>query len=259
MSILKELIEDLNKDKEIMKSFNKKDSLPIELFDKIGNSFKLKSDIREKLLEITNSFLDFIKIDFFIFDVHLTGSLANYNWSKYSDVDIHIIYDINEFMSNDEESKIYEEIIDEFFQSKKKYWNLTRNIKIKGYDVELYVQDINQKFLSTGVYSVLNDEWVIEPEKLKTPFNIDEKKILQKSNEFAKQIDSLINSSDKDVIKQIDNIKTKLKKFRQSGLEQGGEYSYENLTFKLLRRNGYIEKLMDLRSKVLDKELSIRQ
>jgi len=259
MSILKELIEDLNKDKEIMKSFNKKDSLPIELFDKIGNSFKLKSDIREKLLEITNSFLDFIKIDFFIFDVHLTGSLANYNWSKYSDVDIHIIYDINEFISNDEESKIYEEIIDEFFQSKKKYWNLTRNIKIKGYDVELYVQDINQKFLSTGVYSVLNDEWVIEPEKLKTPFNIDEKKILQKSNEFAKQIDSLINSSDKDVIKQIDNIKTKLKKFRQSGLEQGGEYSYENLTFKLLRRNGYIEKLMALRSKVLDKELSIRQ
>jgi predicted nucleotidyltransferase len=259
MSILKELIEDLNKDKEIMKSFNKKDSLPIELFDKIGNSFKLKSDIREKLLEITNSFLDFIKIDFFIFDVHLTGSLANYNWSKYSDVDIHIIYDINEFMSNDEESKIYEEIIDEFFQSKKKYWNLTRNIKIKGYDVELYVQDINQKFSSTGVYSVLNDEWVIEPKKLKTPFNIDEKKILQKSNEFAKQIDSLINSSDKDVIKQIDNIKTKLKKFRQSGLEQGGEYSYENLTFKLLRRNGYIEKLMDLRSKVLDKELSIRQ
>lgn len=259
MNILKELIEDINKDKEIMKSFNLKDSLSIELFNKIDDSFKLKTDIREKLLEITNSFLDFIKIDFFIFDVHLTGSLANYNWSKYSDVDIHIIYDINEFISNDKESKIYQEIIDEFFQSKKKYWNLTRNIKIKGYDVELYVQDINQKFLSTGVYSVLNDEWIIEPKKLKTPFSIDEKKILQKSNEYAKQIDSLINSSDKDIIKQIDNIKTKLKKFRQSGLEHGGEFSYENLTFKLLRRNGYIEKLMSLRSKVLDKELSIRQ
>jgi hypothetical protein len=60
-------------------------------------------------------------------------------------------------------------------------------------------------------------------------------------------------------LKQIEKIKNKLKKFRQSGLERGGEYSYENLTFKLLRRNGYIEKLMTVKSKILDKELSLTQ
>jgi hypothetical protein len=62
-----------------------------------------------------------------------------------------------------------------------------------------------------------------------------------------------------DVIKQVDELKNKLKKFRQTGLEVGGEYSYENLTFKLLRRNGYIEKLFDIKTKVRNKKLSLPQ
>ena len=58
---------------------------------------------------------------------------------------------------------------------------------------------------------------------------------------------------------EINNLKDKIKRFRQSGLDDGGEYSYENLTFKLLRRNGYIEKLINLKSEVIDNKLSITQ
>ena len=54
-------------------------------------------------------------------------------------------------------------------------------------------------------------------------------------------------------------MRKKLKSFRQSGLDVGGEYSYENLTFKLLRRNGYIHKLLDLKTKLTDKKLSVTQ
>jgi hypothetical protein len=260
MNILKELIEDIDNDKKILKSFKLKDILSTDIFEKKNESYILKEDIREKLLKITDKFLDFINVDFFIFDIHLTGSLSNYNWSKYSDLDLHIMFDIKELVSN-EDYKIYEDIIKNFFESKKKNWSLTTNIKIKNYEVELYVQDINDKLLSSGIYSVLNNEWIVEPIKMKTPYEIDEKKILEKSKEFTKQIDNLFkNTTNNDQkLKQIEKIKNKLKKFRQSGLERGGEYSYENLTFKLLRRNGYIEKLMTVKSKILDKELSITQ
>jgi hypothetical protein len=260
MNILKELIEDIDNDKKILKSFKLKDTLSTDIFEKKNESYVLKEDIREKLLKITDKFLDFINVDFFIFDIHLTGSLSNYNWSKYSDLDLHIMFDIKELVSN-EDHKIYEDIIKNFFESKKKNWSLTTDIKIKNYEVELYVQDINDKLLSSGIYSVLNNEWIVEPVKMKTPYEIDEKKILEKSKEFTKQIDNLFkNTTNNDQkLKQIEKIKNKLKKFRQSGLERGGEYSYENLTFKLLRRNGYIEKLMTVKSKILDKELSITQ
>jgi hypothetical protein len=260
MNILKELIEDIDNDKKILKSFKLKDTLSTDIFEKKNGSYVLKEDIREKLLKITDKFLDFINVDFFIFDIHLTGSLSNYNWSKYSDLDLHIMFDMKELVSN-EDYKIYEDIIKNFFESKKKNWSLTTDIKIKNYEVELYVQDINDKLLSSGIYSVLNNEWIVEPVKMKTPYEIDEKKILEKSKEFTKQIDNLFkNTTNNDQkLKQIETIKNKLKKFRQSGLERGGEFSYENLTFKLLRRNGYIEKLMTVKSKILDKELSITQ
>jgi hypothetical protein len=84
---------------------------------------------------------------------------------------------------------------------------------------------------------------------------------MEKGQEYANIIDSLLKSSEsgKDVSDEIDDVKLKLKQFRQSGLEKGGEYSYENLTFKLLRRNGYIEKLMDIKKGIKNKKLSIAQ
>jgi hypothetical protein len=259
MSLIDELIEDIGKDEEIIKTFEPKDTLSNEIFDKKGESYILKQDIREKLLENTNEFLNFLGIDFFIYDIHFTGSLSNYNWSKYSDLDIHIMVDLDEFSDGTETPKIYNDIVREFFELKKKSYLENNTIKIKGFEIEFYVQDIDEEGVSSGIYSILNDEWVIEPKQSEP--KIDEKKILKKGEEFSKLIDDLDDKSSKgeDVINQVNTLKSKIKKFRQCGLEKGGEYSYENLTFKLLRRNGYIEKLMTIKSKVRSKKLSLPQ
>jgi hypothetical protein len=147
----------------------------------------------------------------------------------------------------------------ELFDAKKYQYNDQHNIKIGGYDVELYVQDVDEKHLSSGVYSVLHDKWLVEPEKSNP--KIDDRKIIEKGDEYSTQIDDLISKSKggEDVSEEIDELKDKIKRFRQCGLDDGGEYSYENLTFKLLRRNGYIEKLINLKSEVADKKLSITQ
>lgn len=261
MSLIKELIEDMEKDGEIVKSFIPKNSLPDMVFSLKVNSYVLREEIREKLLQISNEFLEFIGIDFFVHDIILTGSLANYNWSKYSDVDLHILIDMNEFDGGEVNSIVYHQIVKEFFDSKKVIWNTTTDIKIKDFDVELYIQDIDEEHLSTGMYSVLNNEWVVEPKKLNSAFDLDEKKILNKAEEYAKQIDLMVKMSEsgEDKTKEVDELKSKIKKFRQCGLESGGEYSYENLTFKLLRRNGYIEKLLNIKKTTRDKKLSLPQ
>lgn len=248
MSLFEELIEDKEEDKKIIKSFKPKDSLSNQIFDENVGKFSMREDIRKTLLKISNEFVDSLGIDFFIHDIVLTGSLANYNWSQYSDVDLHILIDFKETDYN-------LDLLKEFFDAKKNVWNEKHNVIIKGYDVELYVQDVNEEHVSSGVYSVLNDKWIVEPDKVKP--NIDDKMILQKSEEYIKKIDILIKK--KGPIESIEELRKKIKEFRQSGLESGGEYSYENLTFKLLRRNGYIEKLLKLKTELTDKKLSITQ
>lgn len=259
-NLVDELLElsDPETDGKIIKSFQLKNVLCPSIFDKSETGkYMMNYDVSSKLLEITDTFIDFLGVNFFIHDVILTGSLANYNWSEYSDVDLHILIDMNEITDGNNGSVAMNDIIKEFFDAKKNVWNEKNDIKIKGFDVEIYVQDINEEHVSSGVYSVLNNEWVVEPSMKKE--NIDTKKILEKGEFFAKRIDQLIDhhARGKDIDKVVLDLRDKLKKFRKSGLESGGEYSYENLTFKLLRRNGYIEKLMDLRNSISNKKLSL--
>ena len=258
-SLVDELSEDKELDQKIVKTLYSKETLCEDIFEKRGNQYILNEGIRDKLIKIADAFIGFIGINIFIYDVVLTGSLANYNWSEYSDIDLHILVNLDEIINDDKHSKIIEQIMTEFFKSKKDEWNENHDIKIKGYEVEVYVQDIDEKHISAGVYSILNNKWINEPKKGKD--SIDDAKIISKSEEYASAIDNVIEKSEngEDVTSEIDDLRKKLKRFRQSGLEEGGEYSYENLTFKLLRRNGYIGKLFNLRKHVMDKKLSVQQ
>jgi hypothetical protein len=49
----------------------------------------------------------------------------------------------------------------------------------------------------------------------------------------------------------------KLKKYRQGGLEKGGEHSIENLVFKVLRRNDYLQRLSNLRIMSYDNMMTV--
>ena len=249
-SLVDELGEDREHDEKIIKTFYSKPTLSLDVFEKSGDTYKMIDPVRDKLLIITDKFIDFLGVEFFIYDVILTGSLANYNWSEYSDVDLHVLIDYDESDHNNA-------LLAEFFAAKKQVWNELHNITIKDFEVEMYVQDVKEPHISSGVYSILNDKWVVEPQKSKN--YVDDRGILEKGEEYARLIDSLEekNGMGVDVTSEVEYIKKKLKRFRQSGLDKGGEYSYENLTFKLLRRNGYIKKLIDLKKEVIDNKLSV--
>jgi predicted nucleotidyltransferase len=251
MSLFEELIEDKEGDKKIIKSFKPKDTLSPQIFEDGEGGITMRPEIRKKLLQISDEFIETFGVEFFIHDIVLTGSIANYNWSNFSDIDLHI-------MINFKESKYNSDLVKEFFDAKKNVWNEKHEIVIKGYDVELYVQDVDEPHVSSGVYSILHNKWEIEPKQEKA--NIDDNKILGKAEYYAKKIDSIVNSGENEnILPSIEKLRAKIKEFRQCGLETGGEYSYENLVFKLLRRNGYIEKLLKLKTSITDKKLSITQ
>jgi hypothetical protein len=116
MSLFEELIEDNLEDEKIINSFQSKDTLCPSIFEKNNESYKMKNEIRKKLLEITDNFVESLGVDFFIHYIVLTGSLANFNWSEYSDVDLHILIDFNEIGDiKNKESIILRNIMKEFF------------------------------------------------------------------------------------------------------------------------------------------------
>jgi hypothetical protein len=139
-------------------------------------------------------------------------------------------------------------------------FNTNHNITIKNFEVELYAQDEKEIHTSSGVYSVLFDEWITKPEKIKV--KIDNKVLMNKVKSWTEKIDEVIEDAEEgnDLKKSkeiIDKLKKKIKDYRGEGLSGDGEFSYENLVFKFLRRNGYIEKLYNFEDKLIDKSLSL--
>ena len=242
----------------IISSFDVKDELNPTIWDNPDDPTNavMKEEIRLQLIEIANKFIEFLDYDIFIQDITMTGSLSNYNWSEFSDIDLHIMYDFNE---SGNEKELYKDL----FKLKKTLFNSTHDITVKGYEVELYVQDINEPHISTVVYSVLFNEWLVEPTKEEV--NINKKIITDKVEQWEDIIDLVIDDveeSDDDLetsLEKIQKVKDKLKKYRGCGLEKEGEYSYENLVFKYLRRNGYIQKLFDFQNDVIDNRLSLSE
>lgn len=243
---------------DILSSFKQQDTLNKEIWQNANSLEKSKMNpkVRERLLEIAYEYQEFLDVDVVVSDVQMTGSLVNYNWSEYSDIDLHLIVDFNQFPKN--QLPLYEKL----FKLKKTIFNLRHNIKIYGYDVELYTQDENEKRTEdSGAYSVLHDEWINLPKKEKIV--IDKKILMDKVNSWVEKIDNAIEDAEEskleDSFKIINKLDDKIKEYRQSGLKKGGEYSYENLAFKYLRRNGYLEKLMTFNTKKMDKELSLKE
>lgn len=248
---------------KIFNEFKKSDLDPVKSFKlqddlnpKVWNRLKIEESVRENLLSIGNDFYSGSDLKADIIDIILCGSLCNYNWSeKYSDYDLHIIInytDINKDL----------ELVEKLCDLSKKQWNQLHNIKIKGYDVEVAIQDEKDLKHSIdsgrmgGVYSLLNDTWIKKPTKVN--FTPDESLISEKGKTIMMEVDDIQEMVEElsytDVKDRIKKVWEKIKKLRERSLEEEGEFGIGNLLFKLLRRNNYIGKIMKMKQKAYDKQ-----
>lgn len=248
------LNEEITTDDVDISSFNSKDNLCPELWD----NNHLKSEVRMELLNIADDFIDYLNIDWVKpEDIILTGSICNYNWSEFSDIDLHIIVD---FTQVDENVKL----LKGYFNSKKTNWNIDHDtLFIYGYPVELYVQDINEKHNSSGVYSLERDEWILEPnpDNVSTDgvdFNVVKDSVVKFTNkidELSEMLDGEVDGYMLTLIHNMGKLLLKgIKDCRKKGFEKSDKEMNEgNLVFKALRRNESIQKLYDILHETYDK------
>jgi len=210
----------------------------------------MNPEVRQALLKNALEFIKFAKLEGATFkDIILTGSLANYNWHEGSDLDVHVLMDYDQISDDNE-------FVGDYFKTKKSLWGEQLPITVKDHDVELYVQDTNEPHTSTGVYSLLNDKWLTKP--IKSMVALDIPNIQAKAMDFMRSIDDLESNANVSLtITEIERLMDKLKAYRKAGLEDEGEFSTENLVFKVLRNTGYLEKVADMKQDILTKNLTL--
>jgi hypothetical protein len=216
-----------------------------ELNPALWDGDRMRPEVRDALLKIADDFKTFMGIDdLAIEDITVSGSNAAFSYTPHSDIDLHLLVDFSKLNPDD----VYQEL----FNAKKYQYNDQHDIKIRGYDVELYVQDSNKPVRSLGEYSIINNDWNRIPVQRRG--NLDEKSTQQKYEKLKKLIELALSTNDLD---RVTHITDTLKKYRQAGLDKHGEFGPENLAYKILRKQGLIQKIFDHKAALEDTKLSL--
>jgi hypothetical protein len=231
---------------------NKKSTLEYHesLNPKLWVGEKLKPQVRQKLLEIANFWAENALIpDEAIEDILLTGGNANFNYTEFSDIDLHLLVDKSKIADCEDK------ILDEYLKDKKAIWGLTHDLQIYGISVEIYAQDISEKTSKDqGVFSVKANKWLQKPSykriDLKNP-------IIQKKAKYIEDVINYFIKNKVDNIQMLNKFKEKVRNMRGASIKRGGEFSVENLAFKEVRNKGLLDKFTNYIVSVEDKKLSL--
>jgi len=207
----------------------------------------LKPVIKRQLETIADDFIEFMGIpELAIEDIIITGSNVAYTYTSHSDIDLHLLVDFAKLP----ESDVYKEL----FNAKKSLYNDTYEITIRDIPVEVYVQDTAQSHTSLGEYSLYKDMFTRIPTKKRA--NLDE---ISAASKFERLEQLALEGLKSDDIEKVNGVLSIIKRYRQSGLDNKGEFGPENLAFKAVRSKGYFQALFDRRNKLRAEQLSLEE
>jgi hypothetical protein len=222
------------------------------LFPKFWKNNELNPIVSRKLMEIADEIIRSLDLDIEVEDVIITGSIASYNWHALSDIDLHIMLD---FSKIDENFDLVKRMLDQTRIN----WNKKHNILISDKEVELYFQHYTEPHEANGIWSLELEKWLSQPVKLNP--DLDLLTTEKKAEAIAAQIEHLYEMFNdkkfKETYEYSIRVKSKIAKMRQSGLDDEGIFSPENLAFKMLRNAGYLEKLSSLKIEAYDRMMSL--
>jgi len=229
--------------RELEESLSQLVTVNRRLNPKLWHDGELDLEVSAKLQDIAEAFEKFIGIDLPVTDYTITGSNANYTWTEHSDLDLHLIV---KGTVTDAERELY--------NAKKALWAEQHTITVKGLPVECYVQGEQEEHHSTGVYSLVKDTWLVEPKKIKP--QVDDSAVERKKDSMIHDIETALLSRD---LERIRRVKERITEMRRAGLDRAGEWSVENLVFKILRNLGLIDQIAEKIRELEDQELSLEQ
>lgn len=215
-----------------------------KLNPRLWHDNELDPQVRYKLLKIAQEFIKYINIDDLdLEDITISGSNVSFNYTPQSDIDLHLVVDSS--------SPCWPHL-QELYMAKKSLFNDNHDITIEKQPVEVYVQDSQQPHFSNGIFSVLYNRWIKKPQPIMA--KIDRTNVLDKYQDIKLAIEKVIDSNDH---QRMLKMQEKIRNMRQQGLQKHGEFGTENLVFKLLRRDGTMDRLWKKQKQVLDKQLSL--
>jgi predicted nucleotidyltransferase len=211
--------------------------------------------VREKLLTIAKDVCEGAGVkDQLVDDIQLTGSMANFNYTDFSDLDVHVLLDFAKINHD-------EDLVKKALDGKRFVWNLRHDINMGGHDVELYFQDTEEPHKASGLYSILNNKWIREPEHNEP--EVDERDVSAKADRLKGEIADLEVALQTTPIEELDDLaeaadalRSKVAKMRKDSLESNGEFGIGNLAFKELRNSDYMERLIDVANAIYDKKFT---
>jgi len=216
-----------------------------ELNPDVWENGNMRLDVAVHLLQIAKAFVKFINIsELRLHDITVSGSNASYNYNDHSDIDLHLVVDMQTPCGAE---------LKELFNAKKSLFNDQHDIMIYGHPVEVYVQDKNEPHISNGIYSLLRSTWIKKPKTISA--SPDKTNILDKAKFLTHEINRAVESGDHDAINKV---QARIKDMRTAGLAANGEFGVENMAFKLLRNTGELGRLWGASTKAQDEKLSIR-
>jgi len=212
----------------------------------IGDS--LKPEVREALMRFAKAFAAYVDLDDrAIADVILLGGNAGYNYTAMSDLDVHLVVEPKYI------PVCNPDLLDEFYMDKKTLWELTHKVTIFGSKAEPYIErpGVTRK-KSQGVYSLMRQAWIQKPEKMED--ELDEKELEKKVKDLKHKIDTYIKNEDPEAL---NSLVKKLRVSRGVSLQKYGEYGFENMVFKELRNQGYVDKIRSTVVNLKSRSLSL--
>lgn len=206
---------------------------------------RLKSEARGALIRMAEDFIRYIDIPVEVEDIIITGGNVNYNYTRHSDIDLHLVVDFERIECDREAA--------ELFDTKRLLYRRQYNLSVKGIPVELYVEDRRLPAVSGGSYSLLRGEWINQPRKDLPEYN--EQELTHWIRIWQKLIRQAVKTGDLHACRTVLQL---LKVYRRKGLSTpAGEFSIPNLVYKSLRNDQVIQSLIILIDRLHDQSLSI--
>lgn len=208
--------------------------------------YYLKEEVKAKLRTIAQAFIGYLEIpNDAVKDIRLLGSSANFNYTKHSDIDLHIVVDYN---------KVHKDcpVVQGYLFAQKSLFNKEHDITIYGIPVELYAESHKDNTVSNGIYSLKENKWIKKPSPL-TDVKVDDTAVKSKYGELERAINDTTSQE------EAEELLEKIKRMRKAGLAENGEFSVENVVFKKLRDNDLIGKLKSQIKAAFDNKLSLKE
>lgn len=216
----------------------------------------LRPVVRERLVKIAAAYQDHLALPkgVKVRDITFTGSLTGRNYTRYSDVDIHLLVDY--------EAVGDEALVSDYFDLKRKAWSETYPVSVYGFPVEVYVQSYKQYHQDpAGHYSLRSNKWVRPAPEPGQDQEAKDEKALVLARQYVQQARGILAKSGKPG--QLGSIKSFIQRFksmRQRGISgKAGIYSAENLAFKILRNSGSLDKLWDIEARLESQALTLKE